>query len=718
MIFGRIRNWLSQRAIVRSPGARTESPRVATSGLWGTSCCNKRIRNSTHRHTDAKTQRNRRQNFPLRAFASVRLCVEFFKQPFGIPVRILLAIVFATYAGSNPAFAQRRVATIFPERRLIQVREPHQLPRYQMPTALAPSTVSRPIADLEPQLLALDGAIRTSMRNLDVVRVLSGVTATNSGRSVYDVALSNTLIDQQQARFDPLLSVDNNWNGLENPQAIFDPLPPNNPLITGSQTLNFNTSTRLSKTDLTGGNFVFGVDATPTSVSPGTLALNPFTRSSTFVSYTQPLLKGASIQFNLAPIVIASINTERSYFQFKDAMQEHVRGVIEAYWSIVFARTDLWARKQQVEQLTETVRRVEARVRNAIDNRADLAQAQLALANIKATVITAQGNVLLREAALRNMIGVSPSDGTLYIPTTPPINERFIPDWDQMLQLAEERRPDLIELKLILEADSQQLLIAKNGSRPQLDAVALYRWNGLSGNTPTGSRLSTSAGQFTDWTLGVNFSVPLGLRQARAAVRQQELVIARDQINLKQGFHATTHILAVTVRTLDQQYEQYLAFREARLAARVNLDAQLLRWQKGQTILINVLQAISDWGNTVSAEANALTQYNTQLATLERQTGTILETHGIYFIEESQQAVGPHGRFCDTRCYPWDTRPTENSNLYDDSIEPAESSFDLTPPTDMGTPPKEVPYDQIELPTLEEIIREQKLRDAESSTTE
>ncbi len=651
MTFGRIRNWLSQRVIVWSGGAHPESPWVATLGLG-------------------------------------------------------LAMLVVMLAWGNSAFAQRRVGTIFPERRSVHVRDPQQLPRYQLPTALAPSTVSRPIADLEPQLLALDGAIRTSMRNLDVVRVLSGVTATNSGRSVYDVALSHTQVDQQQARFDPLLSVDNNWNVLENPQAIFDPLPPNS-RISGTQTQNFNTSTRLSKTDLTGGNFVFGVDATPTSVSPGTLALNPFTRSSTFVSYTQPLLKGAGLEFNLAPIVIASINTERSYFQFKDAMQEHVRGVIEAYWSLVAARTELWARKQQVVQLTENLRLKDTELRVGIIDRADQAQAQLALANTKASVITAQSNVLLREAALRNMIGVSPSDGTLYIPSTPPINERFIPDWDQMLQLAEERRPDLIELKLILEADTQQLLIAKNGSRPQLDAVALYRWNGLSGNTPTGSRLSTSTGQFTDWTLGVNFSVPLGLRQARAAVRQQELVIARDQINLKQGFHVTTHSLAVTVRTLDQQYEQYLAFREAKLAARVNLAAQQINKNFGRSRQLEVLLAISDWGNTVSAEANALTQYNTQLAALERQTGTILETHGIYFIEESQQAVGPLGRFGDTRSYPWDTRPTENSNLYDDSTEPAENSFDLTPPTNIGVPAKEIPFDEIKLRTLKEIMEEQ-----------
>jgi len=684
MIFGRFRNWLTRRSSApeRCGAARRQPPQTWPDDLA----------------------------LPARSTP---------RQVHACRSRGSLALLFWALfpLGSESAFAQRPVGTIFPERRSIEVRQPPQLPRYPMPSALAPSTVSRPLADLQPQLLALDGSIRTSMRNLDVVRVLNGVTATNSGRSIYDVALTNTAIDQQQALFDPILSVNNTWSLSENPAAVFNSPVPTDVFITGTQTQAFDTVTQLSKRDLTGGTAVFGFEATPSRFNSANLPLNPQTRSNAFIGYTQPLLKGAGVEFNLAPIVIANINTERSYFQFKDAMQEHVRGVIEAYWTLVFARTDLWARKQQVEQLTETVRRVDARVRKAIDNRADLAQAQLALANIKSSVVTAQGNVLLREAALRNMIGVSPSDGTFYIPTTPPTNERYIPEWDQLLQLAEERRPDLIELKLILEADTQQRLIAQNGAKPQLDAVGRYQWNGLDGVSPFGSR-SSRAGQFTGWTLGVNFSVPLGLRQSRALVRQQELVIARDQINLKQGFHATTHILTATVRTLDQQYEQYLALREARQAARVNLDAQLLRWQTQQAILINVLQAISDWGNTVSAEANALTQYNTQLANLERQTGTILETHGIYFVQESQQAIGPHGRFCDMRCYPYDTRPTENVDLYEDSTEPAENSFDLTPPTSLGTPPKDVPYDKIELPTLEDIIEMQRQRDAEPPQTE
>ena len=47
---------------------------------------------------------------------------------------------------------------------------------------------------------------------------------------------------------------------------------------------------------------------------------------------------------------------------------------------------------------------------------------------------------------------------------------------------------------------------------PDVDAVGLYRWNGLEGRTPDQTFIRGDAAKFTDWQLGVNFSVPLGLR--------------------------------------------------------------------------------------------------------------------------------------------------------------------------------------------------------------
>ena len=266
------------------------------------------------------------------------------------------------------------------------------------------------------------------------------------------------------------------------------------------------------------------------------------------------------------------------------------------------------------------------------------------------------------------------------MPCSPPTSERLIDDWDLLMSLAEQRRPDILELKIVYEADQQRLLQAKNQMLPTANAIALYRWNGLEGTMPNGTPISSGGGQFTDWALGVNFSVPLGFRQGRATVRQQELQLVKDQVNIRQGVHAAVHQVAATVRNLDSAYEQFLAFRATREAAYENLELQLQEFRIGRVIFLNALQALNDWGNAVSSEAQALTNYNVALATLERQTGTILETHGVVFVEERFQAVGPLLLFGPDRCYSKAIRPAEVGRKYPSQTEPSEEFFDLKNP--------------------------------------
>lgn len=578
------------------------------------------------------------------------------------------------------AQAQRLWPLILPEQRTITVRDPSQLQPLPVPQTEAPPTVTDPKADEAARMVSLDDVIRVSLSNSEVVRVLAGVTAVNSGQTVYQPAVSNTIIDQARGRFDPAVVVQNTFNHSENPTAVFDPLDPTNAQIFGITTNNYTLNTQLQQTNITGGTASFGVIQSPSQFKPGVFPLNPQNNSQLGIGYTQPLLLGGGIPANIAPIVIARINTERSFFQFKDAMQDNVRGVIEAYWNVVFARTDVWARQQQVEQGRGAYERASARLRSNIGNAAEVAQTRSAWASFRATLIGSQANLLQREAALRNIVGVPPTDPLRVVPVTFPNRNRVVPDWNAVVALAAERRPDLIELKLILEADRQQLIIANNRALPQTDLVGLYNWNGLAGNTPSGQFISNFPGQFQGWTAGVNFSVPLGLRSGRAALRQQQLIISRDQANLQQGMHATLHILAANTRNLSQFYEQYLAFKEAREAARINLERQLADNNVGRAIFLNVLQAIQDWGNSVSAEANALSQYNTELANLERQTGTILETHGVRFVEERYGSIGPLGRAALPVPYPERLPPTPNTPIYPKSDKPSETSFDLHNP--------------------------------------
>ena len=506
-------------------------------------------------------------------------------------ILILCGILIFAPAGTLMASEPCRV--IMPESRNIEIRSPGMLPRLCPPQTPPPATVSELQPDAPDQRISLDDAIRIALVNSEVIRVLSG----SSGRTVYDPAITNTQIDSRRGRFDPRLQIDNTFRKTETPGAEFDSTDPSKVLIDGSRRNDYNMGMELSKTNTYGGTAALDVNTNPTRwADTNALPLNPQVPSNVELSLTQPILQGGGRAANMAPIEIARIDTERSFFQMKEAVQRSVRDVISAYWSLVYARTDLWSRQKQVEQGTWGYEYAKARLRVGLGSRADVAQARSAMANYRASMITAKANVLEREGVLRNILGLPPADPPRIIPVTPPSMERFNVDWRTITEVAAERRPDLIELKLVIEADKQQLLLADNQAKPQLDAVALYRWNGLEGRTPDQAYLISDSGRFTDWILGVNFSVPLGLREGRADLRQRQLIVMRDRANLQQALHNTMHELATNYRNLAQYYDLYIAYKETRMAATVDLDVQSQVFVHGpdrNKIYLNVLQAIT-----------------------------------------------------------------------------------------------------------------------------
>lgn len=596
------------------------------------------------------------------------------------PRAAVFAALLACALSPHPLCAGEPWSFLLPEQRCIQVRDPSDLCPAPIPRTPRPPTITDPQRDVPAQPLSLSDAINIGLANLEVVRVLGGFTAASTGRTVYDVAVTNTRIDQQRATFDPNLQASNTWTQNETPTATPNPLDPNQSLITGGRNNGYGLDFGLSKRTVTGGTIDFGVNSNDNRIRPGTFPLNPQTRSSVDFSYTQPLLQGSGVSVNTIPIVLARIDTERSFFQYKDSVQSHVQSVIEGYWALVLARTELWARQRQVEQLEFANQRTQARLEVGDADSGEAAQTSVAYENFRASLIAAEANLLQREAALRNVLGLPPYEPQRLVPVSPLIDEKLEIDWEGILQLAETQRPDIIELKLILEADQQRLVLSQNQATPRLDGVALYRWNGLEGTMPNGLNLNSQPGQFSDWNLGVNFSVPLGLRRDRALLRQQELIIRRDRANLQQGLHQATHILALNLRNLDQFYEQYRRFQAVREAARINLDRQMQAYNEQLIQFIVVLQAIVDWGNAVSSEASSLVQYNTELARIERETGTILESHGIAFYEERFGSIGPLGRLAEDACYPLATRPTLGADRYERGASPSEEFFDLRDP--------------------------------------
>lgn len=590
----------------------------------------------------------------------------------------------------SPSFSQDNYPRVFPEQRAIKIRSPESLPRYDIYSesfsAHAPETVTRATRQrinngdttfVAPRLLSLDEAIQIALKNSEVVRILGGLSAASSGRTIYDAAIANTSVDINQAVFDPDLFFNNNFSKTETPFADLNNLAFGPSPISGTTNNGYNMAFGLNKQSIHGTTGSLSMNTIKSMFRPGVFVLDPRVTSTLDLSVTQPLLRGADTEANLTPIIVARINTERSFFQYKNSVQNLVRGVIEAYWQLVVARVNVWVRNQQFERGEFDTARITNRVERELDNEATAAQSKVATLNFKSNLISAQATQLQRESALRNLLGLAPEDGTEIVPTSNLATDQLPMNWQELLTLAESNRPDIIELKLVIEADEQLFRQSQNQSLPSMDAVAQYRWNGLAGELPNLSNVSSGFGQFTDWTLGVNFSVPLGLRQARAGVRQQQLIIARDKANLKQGLHAVVHDLATTIRNLDQNYSLYQVFKEAREEALFNLERQYRDYLGGRSIYLNVLLAITDWGNAVSSEANTLAQYNIALSELERASGTILESHGIRFVEERFAAVGPSGSWAEPIFYPYANPSAPNEPRYNDSGKMSESQFEL-----------------------------------------
>jgi hypothetical protein len=146
---------------------------------------------------------------------------------------------------------------VVPEQRCLDIRDPSQLPQIAIPPIPEPETVSKPIKPVDPSNLSLDEAIRISLSNSTVVRVLAGVTAVSSGQTVYEPAISNTFIDEARAMFDPNITVRNAFSRFENPPVVFDPADPVLARITGASIDNYELGLGITKKLVTGGTASF-----------------------------------------------------------------------------------------------------------------------------------------------------------------------------------------------------------------------------------------------------------------------------------------------------------------------------------------------------------------------------------------------------------------------------------------------------------------------------
>jgi outer membrane protein TolC len=480
---------------------------------------------------------------------------------------------------------------------------------------------------------------------------------------------SGTGVESALSEFDATLDYTATWNKNDRPQN-FGGIAGNlfAPVLLQDQG---NYSVGINKTAATGTTFgirnntIYDFNNNASRISPGDWFTN------IEASFTQPLLQGAGTQYNriagpqsfqqanggvpnqIDGVVIARIRYDIALTDFEEGVRNLMRDVEDSYWELYFAYRDLDARKIGRDSALETWRKVKAlKGVGTQGGEADKeAQARSQYFLFRSQVEAALTNLFRIENRLRYMMGLAATDGRLLRPIDEPTTAKIDFDWASVHLEALTRRTEVRSQKWMIKRREMELIATKNSLLPRLDVGGTYRWLGAGQNlindgSPTGTPPtvnhfadgtsaweSLASGDFQEWQLAAQFSMPIGFRNAMAGVRHHQLLLARERAVLEDLELEVSHQLADAVRDIDFNFQNTQTNFNRRVASQDEVDAVRTVYESGRVPIDLLLDAQRRRAEAESAYYRSLADYNRAIMRVHFRKGSLLEYNGVYLAE-------------------------------------------------------------------------------------
>ncbi|MCA9214931.1 MAG: TolC family protein, partial [Planctomycetales bacterium] len=258
----------------------------------------------------------------------------------------------------------------------------------------------------------------------------------------------------------------------------------------------------------------------------------------------------------------------------------------------------------------------------------------------------AKRDLLKGERQLRFLMGIEATDGRIIRPVDDPTMARVDFDWYDILAETLTRTPEIRRQKWRVKEQEISLMAAKNNLLPQLDGVALQRFLGLgdelwradSNQLPfaaDGSQAfeNMTDGDYQEWRLALEFSMPIGNRQAKLAVRNSQWNLAKAKAVLEDLELELSHSLTDAVQNLDASYQLMSTAAMQGLSAKKQVDALRAQFQEGSVTLDFLLDAQRRLSDAQVAFYRSLMQYNLSIVEVHYRKGSLAEYCGVLMQE-------------------------------------------------------------------------------------
>ncbi|MFN0055523.1 MAG: TolC family protein [Planctomycetales bacterium] len=504
-----------------------------------------------------------------------------------------------------------------------------------------PPTVDHPEQGTEWRL-TLEESLQLALENNRQIRVVG-----------YLPAEAGTAVESQLSAFDPVFEVGSAWRKLHGPATIGFPESVTDQYFNGPAGYGLNATNGIStlngfsqipgsntvglfKRNATGGLTRLSTSADYTSQTPGSntgLSFNPQWNTRLTLGLEQPLLQGAGVEFNRAPILIARSAQKQADQNFDVNIRVLLRDVERSYWEFYYAYNDLKSREVGMKLALALWQAEKAKLEEGSGARPDVAQVREQYESFRDFRLRALNQVLEVEAAFRLLLGLPPQDDRQIIPADQPTLAEFLPNWDVSHVEALQLRPELAAQRLAIRQAELELRRQKNGLMPDLTAIASYSRTGVGEQLGTATS-SSFHDNLDDWTVGIRLRTALGKRAAHAATRRAELSLMRERAALRNLEQTVYYELQRAYRSINTQYESLQIRQSRRHAAEEFLESQIEFFNLGKTNVFVVLNAQSRYADALRDEALAVTQYNQALIDWEFARGTILYTDNVLVASE------------------------------------------------------------------------------------
>jgi outer membrane protein TolC len=362
---------------------------------------------------------------------------------------------------------------------------------------------------------------------------------------------------------------------------------------------------------------------------------NPFSPqlNSTFAAnYSQPLMRNFKIDAARQQYLVSRKNREISDVQLVEAVAQTGRNVRNAYWDLVYARSNLDVQRQSLALASQSLRDNRSRVEIGTMAPIDIIEAQAEVARREESVILAEASISRAEDRLRALIS-NPSQPDFWTMRIEPSDvASFTPvnvDVDAAVRNALDKRTDISASQKRIEANDISIRYLRNQSLPDVTANLNYSALGLGGTrrqlqvTPglppvilgTNQRSFTEVladafgGAYPTWNFNVQLSYPIGRSNAEANLARARLQNQQSEKQLEsQKLTVATQIrdFARLVQTNSKRVE---ATRSARALSEERLKAEEKKFQAGMTSSFLVFQAQRDLSQARNNELQAIIDY-------------------------------------------------------------------------------------------------------------